>query len=398
MTNNIAIKVENLFKIYTLKEKNISDKEVVGETVALQNIHLEIKKGESVGIIGHNGSGKSTLLKILAGVTPPSKGKVEIYGKVASILEIGAGFHPELTGKENVFLNGQLLGFPEKIIAEQLDNIVEFSGIKNFINEPVKNYSNGMYLRLAFSIIANLDFDVYLLDEVMSVGDAAFQLKVNQFLQKQRENPDKTFVFVSHDMQNIAASSNYCYLFEKGILVNKGSRSLIENYLEKSYDSVNQTELPTGSHTFLDQKNDFITLQKVSVNQENCFEDERISFQCNLVSKYKGKLDIAFGIQNLMSQEMCYCSTLIEKDIDSQKIDRNEGFEAIVHLPPYTLKSGKYILTLSIVLDEVKIVIPQMRVLAFSILKSENNLSVLVKNRPSAAHIKGGWKFKTIKK
>jgi ABC-type polysaccharide/polyol phosphate transport system ATPase subunit len=396
MTNNIAIKVENLFKIYTLKEKNISDKGAVGQTVALQNIHLEIKKGESVGIIGHNGSGKSTLLKILAGVTPPSKGKVEIYGKVASILEIGSGFHPELTGKENVFLNGQLLGFSEKIIADQLDSIVEFSGIKNFINEPVKNYSNGMYLRLAFSIIANLDFDVYLLDEVMSVGDAAFQLKVNQFLQKQRENQEKTFVFVSHDMQSIIAASNYCYLFENGKLINKGSRSLIENYLEKSYESVNQTELPSGSRIFLNQKNDFITLQKVSVNKEKCFEDESIPFQCNLVSKHNCKLDIAFGIQNLMSQEICYFSTLIEKDIESQKIHRNERFEAIVHLPPYTLKPGTYILTLSIVLDEVKIAIQNMKILEFSIIKSKKEQIVLIRKRPNSAHIKSIWKFKII--
>lgn len=398
MTNNTAIKVENLSKIYTLKQKNASEVKTVDKTIALQNINLEIKKGDSVGIIGHNGSGKSTLLKILAGVTPPSDGKVEIYGKVASILEIGAGFHPELTGKENVFLNGQLLGFSEAIIKEKLDQIIEFSGIKNFINEPVKNYSNGMYLRLAFSIIANLDFDVYLLDEVMSVGDAAFQLKVNQFLQKQRENPEKTFVFVSHDMQNIAATSNYCYLFEKGILVNKGSRSLIENYLEKSYDSVNQTELPIGSRTFENQNNDYVLLQKVSIHQSNIYEDKIITFLCTLISKHKGKLDIAFGIQNLMSQEMCYCSTLIEKDIEGQQINKDESFEAVVHIPPFTLKSGKYILTLSIVLDELKIIIPQMRVLAFSILKSENNLSVLVKNRPSAAHIKGDWKFKTIKK
>src|SRR5690606_19206903 len=131
-------------------------------------------KGENVGIIGPNGSGKSTLLKILAGVTKPTSGTVDINGRIASILDIGAGFHPELSGKENVFLNGQILGFAKSEIAPKYKEIVEFSGIGKYIDEPVKNYSNGMYLRLAFSIMVHLDFDIYLFDEVMSVGDAEF--------------------------------------------------------------------------------------------------------------------------------------------------------------------------------------------------------------------------------
>lgn len=393
MINDIAIKVEHLSKIYQLKEKNLSDN-TNAQTLALDNINFEIKKGDSVGIIGHNGSGKSTLLKILAGVSPPSEGNVEIYGKVASILDIGAGFHPELTGKENVFLNGQLLGFSKNEVAEKYNEIVEFSGIKDFINEPVKNYSNGMYLRLAFSIIANLDFDVYLLDEVMSVGDAAFQLKVNQFLQKQRENPSKTFVFVSHDMQNIATVSKYCLLFENGKLLNKGSRSLIENYLEKSYDSVDQSDLPIGERNFDNLENDFLALKKVLVNQGQAFEDKNLLISTFLQSKHNGEIDIAFGIQSLMSQEICYCSTLIDRQIDAREVKKGEDLNISVNLPPFTLKPGKYILTLSIVINQEKIVFPQMRVLSFSILKSEKQLSPLEKNRPSSAHIIAEWNFK----
>src|SRR5690606_26872536 len=177
MVNENAIIVENLSKVYQLqKPRVLEDGTLTHELKALDSVSFEIKRGESVGIIGPNGSGKSTLLKILAGVTKPTSGSVKIRGKVASILDIGAGFHPELSGRENVFLNGQIHGFSKKEIEAKFDEIVQFSGIEKFIGEPVKNYSNGMYLRLAFSIMANLDFDVYLFDEVFSVGDAEFGL------------------------------------------------------------------------------------------------------------------------------------------------------------------------------------------------------------------------------
>src|SRR5690554_2953495 len=183
MDENLAIKVENLFKVYQLRQSRVNEEgELVTEHWALKEVSFEIKKGESVGIIGPNGSGKSTLLKILAGVTKPSSGKVQIRGKVASILDIGAGFHPELSGRENVFLNGQIHGFSKKEIQSKYDEIVAFSGIEQFIEELVKNYSNGMYLRLAFSIMAHLDFDVYLFDEVLSVGDAEFKDAVAHFM------------------------------------------------------------------------------------------------------------------------------------------------------------------------------------------------------------------------
>lgn len=198
--NDIAIRVENLSKKFTLQHA-VKDEHGnnTHELWALKDVSFEIKKGESVGIIGPNGSGKSTLLKILAGVTKPTTGKVEIYGRVASILDIGAGFHPELSGRENVFLNGQLLGFSKKEIQSKFDEIVDFSGIEKFIDEPVKNYSNGMYLRLAFSIMAHLDFDVYLFDEVFSVGDEEFQNKCIERIQAIAMQC-KTAVFVYHNL------------------------------------------------------------------------------------------------------------------------------------------------------------------------------------------------------
>lgn len=180
MKSNIAIEVINLVKTYSLRSQSSDGK---GEFKALDGVSFKVEKGQSVAIIGSNGSGKSTLLKILAGVTKPTSGSVAISGKVASILDVGAGFHPELSGRENILVNGQLLGFSKKEITPKIKDIIDFSGIGHFIHEPVKNYSNGMFLRLAFSIVVHLDFDVYLFDEVLGVGDAEFREKVKKYLQ-----------------------------------------------------------------------------------------------------------------------------------------------------------------------------------------------------------------------
>ncbi len=228
----IAIRVSNLSKRYKLRQPQTDQSgNLKDELWALKDISFEIKKGESVGVIGHNGSGKSTLLKILAGVSRPTSGTVQINGKVASILDIGAGFHPELSGRENVFLNGQIYGFTNPEIKEKFTDIVEFSGIEKFIDEPIKNYSNGMYLRLAFSIMAHFDFDVYLFDEVLSVGDAEFSLKTKQKYREMHEL-GKTMIFVSHNLVELGAKGLYI-LLEKGIIKEASNQiNVVSDYLE----------------------------------------------------------------------------------------------------------------------------------------------------------------------
>ncbi|MCB0540988.1 MAG: ABC transporter ATP-binding protein, partial [Bacteroidetes bacterium] len=196
MQNDIAIRVKGLSKVYQKKNKN-GDQE---DFYALKDVNFEVKKGEVVGIIGKNGSGKSTLLKILSGVTKPTTGSVEINGTVASILDVGTGFHADLSGRENVYLRGKLLGMSTKEIDKAFDEIVEFSEIGDFIETPVKNYSSGMFLRLAFSILVFLKCDVLLLDEVLSVGDLGFRGKSNLAINKLVNYKEKTIIFVSHDM------------------------------------------------------------------------------------------------------------------------------------------------------------------------------------------------------
>jgi len=248
MNNDIAIKVENLSKVYPLRQPYTDENgQLISEHWALKDVSIEIKKGESVGIIGPNGSGKSTLLKILAGVTKPSSGKVTIQGKVASILDIGAGFHPELSGRENVYLNGQIHGFSKKEIEEKFDEIVAFSGIEKFIDEPVKNYSNGMYLRLAFSIMANLDFDVYLLDEVINVGDFDFNLKSKEIILKLR-NESKTLLIASHNHFEIKESILFYLFFRNG-----------------------RVEITQTEHLFLKLNSDLSLIFKNTINYEDVF-------------------------------------------------------------------------------------------------------------------------------
>jgi ABC-type polysaccharide/polyol phosphate transport system ATPase subunit len=272
MKDNIAISIKNISKKYRLQQPiKDADGNETHELWALKDISFDIKKGESVGIIGSNGSGKSTLLKILAGVTKPTTGSAEIKGKVASILDIGAGFHPELSGRENVFLNGQIYGFSHREVKEKYIEIVEFSGIGKFIDEPVKNYSNGMYLRLAFSIMAHLDFDVYLFDEVFSVGDAEFSMKAREKFHRLL-NSEKTILFVSHNLNELAEQDKYI-LLENGVLKeNTKEKLLLSKYLEDVLNS-KKIDIHTQS-VIIDDFSEYnssnaIILSKVSLYQEN---------------------------------------------------------------------------------------------------------------------------------
>jgi lipopolysaccharide transport system ATP-binding protein len=224
--NHLAIKILGLGKKYWLGNQKVDSlrheifnflkPSIKSEFWALQDVSLDIMKGEVVGIIGKNGAGKSTLLKILSQITKPTHGQVEIHGRVASLLEVGTGFHPELTGRENIFLNGTILGMSRKEVKEKFNEIVEFSGVGKFIDTPVKHYSSGMYVRLAFAVAAHLDPEILIIDEVLAVGDAEFQKKC---LGKMKDvaNKGRTVLFVSH---NIVAVKSLC---NKGVFINNGT-------------------------------------------------------------------------------------------------------------------------------------------------------------------------------
>src|SRR5436853_828510 len=185
---------------------------------ALKDINFKVKRGEALGIIGHNGAGKSTILKLLSRITTPSAGEIMINGRLSALIEVGSGFHPELTGRENVYLNGAILGMTRRQIAERLDSIVDFAGVRQFLDTPVKRYSSGMYVRLGFSIAAHLDPDILLLDEVLAVGDAAFQDKCLKRIAQMRD-AGITIVFISHDLGAVERLCDRVLLMQKGEII-----------------------------------------------------------------------------------------------------------------------------------------------------------------------------------
>jgi lipopolysaccharide transport system ATP-binding protein len=224
-----------------LKVGNTSTAGTSGSVYSLKDISFEIKQGEAVGIIGKNGAGKSTLLKLLSRVTAPTSGHIRLKGRVASMLEIGTGFHPELTGRENIYLNGAILGMNRREIDRKLDEIIDFSGVEQYIDTPVKRYSSGMYVRLAFGVAAHLESEILIIDEVLAVGDAEFQRKCLGKMGDAKTKDGRTVLFVSHNMAAVTTLCQRAILLEKGEMAFDGpAREGVEQYLQSNNPDVNQ--------------------------------------------------------------------------------------------------------------------------------------------------------------
>jgi lipopolysaccharide transport system ATP-binding protein len=273
---------QNLKRINKLTSFNENKNESDDIIWALKDISFEVKRGEVLGIIGANGAGKSTLLKILAQITDPTSGKVELHGRVASLLEVGTGFHPELTGRENIYLNGTILGMTKKEIDSKLDEIIDFSGVEKFIDTPVKRYSSGMGIRLAFSVAAHLEPEILLIDEVLAVGDAEFQKKcLGKMDDVARQG--RTVLFVSHRMTAVKT------LCERGVLLSQGQllfdgniTETVRTYISKSLESF------VLSKSFNITKNQ-ITLKKVSISKEEIYSGD--GFELKFSFEKKDNLD-----------------------------------------------------------------------------------------------------------
>jgi len=200
---------------------------------ALDNISFEIKKGETVGIIGPNGSGKSTILKLIAGVMSPNKGTVTVNGNVSPLIELGAGFHPELTGRENIYLNGSILGLKRKEITQKLQSIIDFAELQEFIDQPVKHYSSGMYMRLAFAVAIHTQPEILIVDEILGVGDTAFQAKCFKKMEDFQKSQEITIIFVSHSMDKVQSFCTRCiYLNDHRIQFSGSPSTAIKKYRE----------------------------------------------------------------------------------------------------------------------------------------------------------------------
>ena len=317
---------------------------------AVNNVSFNLEKGDKLGIIGNNGAGKSTLLKILSRITPPTKGNIHVEGKVASLLEVGTGFHPELTGRENIFLNGAILGMSKKEISSQFDEIVEFAGgqITKFLDTPVKRYSSGMYVRLGFAISAHLNPDILIVDEVLAVGDADFQKKS---LGKMREvaSKEKTILFVSHNLTAVANLCNKTLHLEKGSVKEFGETgTVLTNYLSGLQNNILRKEFTIDNAV----GNDIVRLKlaelKPNLFQNQGFGDVRNSFSIDI--EFWNLLDN----QNLNISLHLYASTgeCIFNVGTEPKVFQKGIIKSSITVPGNFLNDGNYFISFMIVKDK----------------------------------------------
>lgn len=329
-----------------LKIGESNDRSTKGESQyvwALKDINFEVKRGEVLGIIGKNGAGKSTLLKILSRVTLPTTGEIKTKGRIASLLEVGTGFHPEMTGRENIFLNGAILGMTKKEIASKIDEIIEFSGCERYIDTPVKRYSSGMRVRLAFAVAAHLEPDILVIDEVLAVGDAEFQKKAIGKMQDISQGQGRTVLFVSHNMGSVKRICTRALLLENGIVSFQGTvDETIVRYLDNKkanniavFENIIKNPLSVLQVELLTKNKDII-----DVNDPIRF---RIKYAVNSINE---KSSISYRI----TKNETVLFTDFVKINDNYYLDKKKGVFEIEteNFPVRLLKSGSYCLDLHV--------------------------------------------------
>lgn len=373
VSDELMLKIENVSKVYKLGEiggtalrdelqrvwakirkkedptKKIGAKNYnKGEKFkALDNISFEVKKGERIGIIGHNGAGKSTLLKLISRVTGPTDGKIYLNGRVASMLEVGTGFHEELTGRENIYLNGAILGMTKKEVDAKMEDIIEFSEVRQFIDTPVKRYSSGMYVKLAFSVAAHLDSEIMIMDEVLAVGDVAFQNKCLQKMKDVSEQDDRTILYVSHNMSTIRQLCDRVIVLDHGQVVFDGDvEKGISKYLSFSDENIEKTifdltviKRPQHSLNEIFMTNiEFLNKKTGQFNR-----GELISFKLDWNSKKELK-NIRFKLILRNSNDAPIGTSISSKTINSKE----NAFEYnLISLDTRMLTEGRYFASIS---------------------------------------------------
>lgn len=293
---------------------------------SLRDINFEIQQGEAVGIIGRNGAGKSTLLKILSRVTSPTTGKITGNGRIASLLEVGTGFHPDLTGRENIYLNGTILGMRKNEITRKFDEIVGFSGVERYIDTPVKRYSSGMYVRLAFAVAAHLESEILIVDEVLAVGDAEFQKKCLGKMNEVSKSEGRTVLFVSHNMAAIKNLCNRGILLENGQLKYAGSiensiSSYLNNHKINSDKNLEAIENRSGTGDILFSK--FYLENEKGEKTQNVFAGDSVVFVFHLKvnNKYLKKIDIGFSLHSIYDDTYTYLYSSLQNKFYQESIN-----------------------------------------------------------------------------
>jgi lipopolysaccharide transport system ATP-binding protein len=405
MGSNTVIKVEGLSKQYLLNKsgiaksdtlygsflnsvknlKTIAGKKQLEEFWALNNVSFEIEKGDRVGIIGRNGAGKSTLLKILSRITPPTKGRIEYTGRMAALLEVGTGFHGDLSGRENIYLNGSILGMHKHEVDKKFDEIVAFSEIEKFIDTPVKRYSSGMYVRLAFAVAAHLEPEILIVDEVLAVGDAAFQEKCLGKMNEVSKNEGRTIIFVSHQMAVLSSLCNKSILLEKGKLIGMDNTDTIINmYLHRGKINVGATyddsTISPGKKLMI-RSIKILNQQRVSVSELNNANTGYIEITFEVFEKGRG-FDVSMELKHLKYGSIF---TTCLKDVNTQKNDTNTWdaglFTYLVELPMHILREGEYVISAAAAVPKVEVLDEYKYDTFFSILDSVSPVAKTMEGR-----------------
>lgn len=313
---------------------------------ALKDINFSVEKGEVLGIIGANGAGKSTLLKILSRITPPTEGMIKMQGRVGSLLEVGTGFHPELTGRENIYLNGAILGMKRKEIAKKFDEIVEFAGIEKFLDTPVKHYSSGMHVRLAFSVAAHLEPDILIVDEVLAVGDAEFQKKSLGKMEEITKKDGRTILFVSHNMAAVKSLCSKAILLDGGKIIMEGSVQDVVNKYSSSIGINSKIDLLKIKHN--NRHQEFGILSMLSIYDSNYNPCSTFSMGDSVIfkisvhcKKYLKNAEVGVKISSSLGVAIHYFTSIWE----GLRVDLDPGdyvFEVVI--PQILLLPGKYII------------------------------------------------------
>jgi lipopolysaccharide transport system ATP-binding protein len=361
---------------------------------ALKDINLEVQQGEVLGIIGKNGAGKSTLLKILSKITAPTTGSVFASGRIASLLEVGTGFHPEMTGRENIFMNGAIMGMTKAEITRKLDEIVDFAGVERYIDTPVKRYSSGMTVRLGFAVAAHLEPGILVVDEVLAVGDAGFQEKAVGKMHNISHNEGRTILFVSHNMTAVKALCNYGIVLENGKMIFRGkSEEAVSYYLRNKRITVNKVEYEYPGKA---PGNQNIRLKSFSVRPiagDEINIDSGMEFCLEFYNQREGiNLDSTFELLTLEEIKVFHHGCTISREKDSKR-----GLYRVVgHLPPFLLNAGIYKFNLIFGENQFYTLFAIKDILTFEVENTITDKGKNLNKLPGIIFPKLNWKYEFI--
>ena len=359
---------------------------------ALRDINIEVKRGEVLGIIGKNGAGKSTLLKILSRVTGPTTGSIKTFGRIASLLEVGTGFHPELTGRENIFLNGAIMGMNRHEVRVKLDEIVAFAGVEKYLDTPVKRYSSGMHVRLAFAVAAHLEPDILVVDEVLAVGDAEFQKKAIGKMREVSQGEGRTVLFVSHNMASVKALCSKAIILENGKVKMAGTTDECVSIYLSANDGMNNYKTLQNNKDF---ENENIVIHEIGIKAKNKpFSDiMNIEDELEFFVKYSSKLNYESLHTTLHLKDETGSKLFSTAGAKHTNNEIDKIYRSKVTFPSNFFNWGNFYIDLHIINDRKNLAFYMTDILSFTLVNSKVEIGGWMGKEPGSIHPNFKWEL-----